>query len=41
MVNEMARVFYQMYIALKITSKIMNEVTYSWRQYLKILEFVL
>jgi hypothetical protein len=30
-----------MYMALKISSKMMDEITYSWRQYLKILEFVL
>lgn len=28
-------------MALKITSKVMDEITYSWRQFLKIVEFVL
>jgi hypothetical protein len=29
-ISDAARVIYQMYISLKIVSKVMNEVTYSW-----------
>jgi len=31
LINEVTKILYQMYIALKITSKVMLEVTYSWR----------
>ena len=37
LVTEVSRIIYQIYIALKLTSKIMSEVTYSWSQYLKII----
>lgn len=29
-ISDAARVIYYMYISLKIVSKVMNEVTYSW-----------
>ena len=32
---------YQIYMALKQTSKIMGEITYSWNQYIKIVEMIL
>jgi len=30
LVSEVSRIIFQIYITLKLTSKIMNEVTYSW-----------
>ena len=32
---------FQIFLALKLTSKIMNEVTYSWQQFMNIVEMVL
>ena len=36
--TEVARVIFQIYMALKFTSKIMNETTYSWRQFTHIVD---
>jgi len=36
--TEVARVIFQIYMALKFTSKIMNETTYSWRQFTLIVD---
>ena len=36
--GEVARIIYQIYIALKVTPKVMNEVTYSWNQFLKLFD---
>jgi hypothetical protein len=32
-ISDAARIIYLMYISLKIVSKVMNEVTYSWNQF--------
>ena len=37
----MSRVIYHIFMALKQTSKIMGEVTYSWNRYIKIVEGLL
>ena len=37
LVSEVSRIIFQIYITLKLTSKIMSEVTYSWSQFLKII----
>ena len=31
LVSDVARILFQLFTALKLTSKIMNEVTYSWQ----------
>ena len=36
--KEVSRIIYQLYMSLKVTSKIMNEVTYSWNQFAKVTE---
>lgn len=36
--TEVSKVIYQMFMALKYTSKIMNETTYSWAQFTNIVD---
>ena len=41
MLSEVSKVIYQIFMALKHTSKIMNETTYSWKQFSKIVEDIM
>jgi hypothetical protein len=40
-ISDAARVIYLMYVSLKIVSKVMNEVTYSWNQYIVVLHKII
>lgn len=41
LLTEVAKVIMQIYMALKQTSKIMNETTYSWRQFTEIVDKII
>lgn len=41
LLTEVSKVIFQIYMALKYTSKIMNETTYSWKQFTKICDKII
>ena len=40
LLSEATKVIYNIFIAMKLVSKIMNEITYSWNQFIKIVDMV-
>ena len=41
LLSEAAKVIFNIYMSLKQVSKIMNEVTYSWKQFIKIIDLLM
>lgn len=41
LLTEVAKVIFQIFMALKYTSKIMNETTYSWKQFAHVVDNII